>query len=70
MSDLVSVDNLDFSHYQYFGTSDGQNNWLPDNPPNDPNIWSQQLEAAEAPGMSVIFSFTGTSSDSSGRFRF
>ncbi|KAI0332931.1 hypothetical protein GY45DRAFT_1368712 [Cubamyces sp. BRFM 1775] len=60
MSDLVSVDNFDFSHYQYNDSPDGINIWEPDSPPNDPNIWSRQLEAAQAPGLSVIFSFTGS----------
>ncbi|KAH9889530.1 hypothetical protein C8Q73DRAFT_654281 [Cubamyces lactineus] len=58
MSDLVSVNNQDFSHFQYI--QDGDDLWEPDNPPNDPNIWSQQLAAAEAPGLSIIFTFTGS----------
>ncbi|KAI0665678.1 hypothetical protein C8Q78DRAFT_1063539 [Trametes maxima] len=59
-SDLITVDNLDFNQITYSTSPDENLDWIPYQPPNDPDVWNALVERAAAPGLSATFSFTGS----------
>ena len=59
MSDLVTVDDLDFNAIDYFDTN--TISWDFYQPPNDPNVWDAEVRLADGPGVSAVFKFTGSS---------
>ena len=59
MSDLVTVDDLAYDQIDYSSTPTLF--WNSINLPDDPNVWNGGVNAATAEGLSVQFSFTGTS---------
>ena len=58
MSDIVTVDDLDFDLIDYIDV-DSNNFWSASFPPNDPNVWQGEVRIGASPGLSATFTFTG-----------
>ena len=58
MSDLVTVDDLEFDKIHYISVDDN-NFWDSYRPPNDPNVWEGEVREVVNAGPSALFTFTG-----------